>query len=279
MYIILGNGMLGGYLYKYFTEMNESVMLSRRDFDASTIKTMDLLSVLEKFPRESIVVNCIAVLKGTDQLNVNGVFPHILSIACKMLDFKLIHISTNGVFDGKTGEYREDSPLTADRQGRDTYGVTKSLGEPIDAITIRTSIIGSTGGLIKWAREQKGDIKGYINHLWNGVTCIELAKTIEKICKNGVPTSGRPAIGGVPNKVLHIYSPEIISKYALLCLAKKYYGFPGTSLGNDKLDINIEKCEAENADNKTLASSESKVWCNKDIETQIQELIKFDQMG
>ena len=65
---------------------------------------------------------------------------------------RLIHFSTDCVFDGKKGNYKDDSKKNA----KDIYGLSKSFGElnEDNALTIRTSIIGhelnSKNSLLEW---------------------------------------------------------------------------------------------------------------------------------
>jgi dTDP-4-dehydrorhamnose reductase len=120
---------------------------------------------------------------------------------------RLIHISTDCVFEGTRGGYTEED--TAD--GTSVYAITKSLGE-IRApghLTIRTSIIGPEIrqggiGLMEWFLAQKGPVSGYERVMWNGVTTLELAKAVEKMLDSQV--SG----------LIHLAHPEPLSKYELL---------------------------------------------------------------
>lgn len=81
-------------------------------------------------------------------------------------------------------------------------------------LTVRTSIIGpelkENGiGLFHWFMKQKGEIKGYANVFWNGVTTLELAKAIDHLIPAG-------ATG-----LYHLCTPGRISKYELLQLFKE----------------------------------------------------------
>jgi len=141
------------------------------------------------------VVNCIGVLvsKSSDDIctaiQINSYLPHYLSSLGKQYEFKLIHISTDCVFSGKVGGYKEDSF----RDGDDNYARTKALGEVINDIdlTIRTSIIGpelknNGTGLFDWFMKQKGQINGYTEAYWSGVTTFELAKAIHEFIKQEI---------------------------------------------------------------------------------------------
>ena len=71
---------------------------------------------------------------------INSSLPNFLSNLSIKFSFKLIHISTDCVFDGKKGNYKE----TSIPNSTDDYGFSKSLGEVYseNCITLRTSIIG-----------------------------------------------------------------------------------------------------------------------------------------
>jgi dTDP-4-dehydrorhamnose reductase len=173
------------------------------------------------------VVNCIGVLIKGSQSNVanaiyiNAYFPHLLA---KLIDEntdkgRLIHISTDCVFSGSKGMYK-DSDI---KDALDTYGMTKNLGELINdnSLTVRTSIIGpelkaNGEGLFHWifSKRDNDSINGYTKSIWGGVTTLELAKFIDTaISKN---------ITG-----LYQLSNSIgISKYKLLRLIVDAYSLP-----------------------------------------------------
>ena len=58
----------------------------------------------------------------------------------------------------------------------------------------------------EWVMQhENGEIDGYENVFWNGVTCLQLAKIIEHIIRNKQFLSG----------VRHFFSPQTVSKYDL----------------------------------------------------------------
>ena len=153
---------------------------------------------LEKYFQEvkpDIVINCIGILVAksnsdlTTAIMMNSYLPHFLSELGNKLNYKLIHISTDCVFSGKSGRYKEDSF----RDGDDNYARTKALGEVINDkdLTIRTSIIGpelkSNGtGLLHWFLNQNDTISGYSRAFWSGVTTLELAKQTHEMIKQDI---------------------------------------------------------------------------------------------
>jgi dTDP-4-dehydrorhamnose reductase len=171
--------------------------------------------------RPQAVINCIGVTKHVDQIkdngltiNINSIFPHKLNLLCKKISARLIHISSDCVFAGKSGNYsEEDIP-----DSRELYGLSKKLGEIClsDNLTIRTSTIGhevlTKNGLLEWFLSQEGTCEGYKNAIFSGVSTKELASVI----KNKI----------LPNKNLkglYNLSAESISKYDLLKLISKFY--------------------------------------------------------
>ena len=153
--------------------------------------TKELESILDNGSFD-VVINCIGLLNKTAEDNpelavwFNSYFPQLLASYGKKHNFKLVHISTDCVFSGKEGGYKEDSF----KNGIGFYAQSKALGEVINAkdLTFRTSIIGpelnENGiGLFHWFMNQNHEIFGYSEAYWSGVTTIELAKGIHEAIK------------------------------------------------------------------------------------------------
>lgn len=166
-----------------------------------------------------LVVNCAGLINrrerdrtSEDFLLVNAIFPRRLADLCGRRQAQLVHVSTDCVFDGQAGPYDEASPSTA----RDLYGRSKHLGEPANAMVIRTSIIGPERSnfysLLCWFLAVEGKCRGYVNHLWNGVTTLELAGAIDRIVSGGAYRHG----------LFHIHG-EDLSKLDLLRLMAAAY--------------------------------------------------------
>lgn len=238
--IIFGStGMLGRYVSVYLSCYYETTEINRPEFDAAN--PYNLLTLLEKYGRKNeeyvYVINCIGVIPQqgiTDPYiydKVNTEFPLLLAQHCQSLGYRLIHITTDCVYNGSSGNYDEDSR----HDETSVYGVSKSRGEPKNCCVIRTSIIGeelrNKKSLLEWVRAQK-KIEGYTDHFWNGVTCLQLAKIIYYIIEE--------------NKywehTCHIYS-ETVSKYELVKMIRDTY----------KLNIQLISFETQKVD-KTLTS-------------------------
>ncbi|RJX30711.1 MAG: SDR family oxidoreductase [Oxalobacter sp.] len=171
--------------------------------------------------RPDVVVNCIGLVKQIstsdgplDAIPINSILPHRLARFCELSGARLVHISTDCVFSGSRGNYKEsDAP-----DAQDLYGRSKLLGE-VDyphAITIRTSMIGHElrGGhsLVEWFMSQKYSCLGYERAIFSGVPTVVLSRMIRDII--------------LPRRDLHgVYhaAAEPISKFDLLKLiAEKY---------------------------------------------------------
>lgn len=173
------------------------------------------------FTQPDIVINCIGLIKqlpiANDPLSaitLNSLLPHRIAMICRSARTRMIHISTDCVFDGKKGNYTEIDPSNAN----DLYGRSKFLGE-VDyphCITLRTSIIGhelrGKFGLIEWFLAQSVTVRGFTHAIYSGFSTIEFARIMTDYV--------------LPNKDLkglyHV-SSDPISKYDLLKLVAKRY--------------------------------------------------------
>lgn len=234
--LILGSaGMLGHKLYQVLTPIFDVTGtirgsysdISNYDFfqQSRIVPNVDALEMsrLEKVIEEispHVLINSIGIVKSLEKkkgvlLNIwlNSLLPHQLYQICQAKRIRLIHISTDCVFSGTKGDYREDDPSDAE----DIYGKTKYLGEVngAGALTIRTSLIGrelaSTNNLLEWfLANQGGRVQGFTNAIFSGFPTIHLSSIIADIITEHQNLSG----------VYHI-SSEPISKFKLLTLVKK----------------------------------------------------------
>ena len=254
IFVIGANGMAGHMIFNYLkSNLNnfEVLSITRKhefyysdyDFDINNLNNLELL-ILQKLPHT--IINCIGILNKnaednpSDSILINSYFPHFLEKITTPLQTKVIHLSTDCVFSGIKGNYKEND--FKDATGY--YALSKSLGEINNQkdLTIRTSIIGpdlnpNGIGLFNWFTKQNGTINGYKNAIWTGVTTLELAKFIQENINSNL--SG----------IIHLVNNSTISKYDLVCLfatcfnsnlsIKPYEGYySNKSLINTRLDIN-----------------------------------------
>ena len=256
-------GMLGQYVCRYFKLKGVKVKgYGRDDFDIYQMflenELYDLLDTI--IPEDIVVINCAGITNKRQEVSlsemyiVNSIFPMMLDKLCHTKHTHLIHISTDCVFSGKEGNYI----MTDFPDETNNYGMSKNFGERLDhSMVIRTSIIGEEKtqhplGLLEWVKNNKDEhIKGYTNHLWNGVTCLELAKFIyERITQNKLW-----------NGIVHIVS-ETITKYDLVKLILETYD----------IKKDVEPFQTDNKCDKTLIG----IKINKSLKEQMNELKDFN---
>lgn len=206
-----------GYdVYSTFRSNKNNKILKGKEFELDIFNKGSLNEILQMV-KPKFVINCIGVLNQFAENNpdiaiyINGYIPHYLDRLSEKYNYKLIHITTDCVFSGEKGNYKEDDIPDA----KSYYGRSKSIGEVNNnrTLTFRTSIIGpdinKDGiGLFNWFMKQEGDIKGYSNVVWTGITTLELAKAIEKSLNQNI------------TGLHHLVNNEKISKYELLKLFK-----------------------------------------------------------
>jgi dTDP-4-dehydrorhamnose reductase len=186
--------------------------------------------------RPSVLVNCIGIVKqrpeahdAVPSITLNSLLPHQLAAMSAGIGARLIHFSTDCVFSGRHGPYREDDPADAE----DLYGRTKYLGEASapPALTLRTSIIGrelaSFASLLEWFLAQRGKtIKGFRRVLYSGVTTNQMASLVGDLIE------GQPGLSG-----LYQVAGPWISKHDLLCLARDAFRL-GVEIVPDDAEVN-----------------------------------------
>lgn len=196
--VIGGSGMAGQTISLYLSSKKHivDVIVRRKDFklDNCSVIVSDVtnFSRLEEIivnGNYDLIVNAVGILnkdaeKNKDQtVLVNSYLPHFLVKITKDMKTKIIHISTDCVFSGLKGNYKEDDL----KDGNTFYDISKSLGEINDDknATLRTSIIGPDSnvngiGLFNWFMKQDRELNGFTKSIWTGITTITLAKAIEK---------------------------------------------------------------------------------------------------
>jgi len=251
--LIIGTtGMLG---YSLFKNLNDASQLDvygtvrsikgkeqffegceERLFNAVDVNDLATVDTVLKELSPDVVLNCIGLIKQhsiskqhTDAISINSLLPHQLASLCDSHSCKLIHFSTDCVFDGSKGKYTEgDNPNASD-----LYGRTKCLGEIDYAphLTLRTSIIGheldSAVSLVDWFLSQEVSTKGFSKAIFSGLpTCYISRLLLEKIL---------PA-----NELSGLYQLSVgpVDKFTLLNLIADIYGKDIEIIESTDLKIN-----------------------------------------
>lgn len=199
-----------------------SASIGNRLIPGIDVENFDLLvNVLNKV-RPDVVVNCAGLTKHKPEaedplvaIPINTLLPHRLAGLCNLVGARLIHISTDCVFSGVKGGYKEsDFP-----DARDVYGKTKALGEVVypHTVTLRTSMIGhelqTKYGLLDWFLSQQDSCKGFSRAIFSGFPTVVLAHIIRDVV---IPNANLEGL-------FHV-AAHAISKFDLLKLIAEVYG-------------------------------------------------------
>lgn len=226
--ILGGTGMLGNAVAEYFSSTDYHTTITFRKSSLEVARQIKADVRIEYDPLKhtyeqlgetaecdfDYIINCIGTIKPfmasnpRDARYINSVFPWELATWANSYNAKLIHITTDCVYSGNKGSYVESDPHDA----LDDYGKSKSLGEPIsDCMVIRTSIIGEEihkhASLVDWAKTQRGkEVRGFTNHLWNGITTRQYAKVCHQIIKDDLWERG----------LFHVHASDVVNKLQML---------------------------------------------------------------
>ena len=278
-----GSGMLGAMVADYLARQGEYSLCAtvRNPSFASNMKEFVpevewLVLDAEKSPEKEIVatqqgvdwvINCIGVIKPyvhddnqfeiERAIRVNSLFPHLLRRAAETSGARIIQIATDCVFSGKRGDYIEND----EHDPLDVYGKTKSLGEVHSKqfCHLRCSIIGPEPkahlSLLDWflGQPKDGQVNGFTNHYWNGVTTLAFAK----ICDGIITQSFDMPL------VQHVIPLGKISKTDMLECFASYY---------NRRDIRITPTEAAVRIDRTLGTQ------NKDLNDKLWMAAGYDHL-
>jgi dTDP-4-dehydrorhamnose reductase len=264
--IILGaRGMLGQMVRKYFTRLNYEVIVVSTWFEANNF--MDFIKEVNAI-ESGVVINCIGKIKQkscdiAELLWSNSILPLELTRSLKS-DHLLIQPSTDCVFNGQSSE-----PYLAGvkSDAQDIYGWSKALAETAvinreNSLIMRVSIIGpdynSNKGLLSWFLSNPGrsHLKGFTNHLWNGITTLEWCKKLEEII-----TTKDNLVNLNKRGLIQLGTKNIYSKYKMLCKFQEVF----------KTDFEITPFETEDSINRCLRP----MIISDSLEEQLVELRDF----
>lgn len=265
--ILFGSsGMLGRYISSYFsTCTNIQIVNTSFRILNETLDSLESELLNKNIDNKTCVINCGGLIpqrKGkttpdSDYFLINSIFPQLLWNICKKYDAKMIQPTTDCVFSGKHGNYLE----TDIHDETNAYGMSKSLGEPYGCTVIRTSIIGkelfNKKSFLEWVLSNENNkMNGFTNHMWNGITCLEYCKVIEKIIEENLFWVG----------VRHIYSPTSKNKYELAKIISHVF----------EANIEVVKNETTEKCDKTLSSVFSNLFNIPELSSQINDLKYFE---
>ena len=225
--VIGAGGQLARCIADIITEADEAIFLTHSDLDI-TDKDKVYNTIIGKRP--NVVINCAAYVNIyeaekniVDAYNVNCLGVMYLAQACKTAGSKLIHISTDYVFDGeKNTPYKEDDvcrPLNF-------YGMTKYLGELTALKENPETIVIRTSWLYSWygnnfmtkviSKLDKGD---KFNVVYDFVGCPTYAGDLAEFIVNIIRNKKYEKMSGV----FQFSNNGAVSRYDFAAAVERFY--------------------------------------------------------
>ena len=261
--VIGSRGMAGHMIVDYLQKCGHAVTtVNRSQLDIEQPTVDDFFDSLDA----DFVINAVGLLvkdcidRPDRAMIVNAWWPQYCAHRLKNTSTRLIHLSTDCVFDGKQGNYLENSTHTE----TNAYGRSKSFGEidNVKDITFRMSIIGpelkNGTGLLNWVLSNKdARLPGWDNAWWNGITTLQLAKCINQYIND-------PVVAGVFHLVSNDYK---INKFDLLCKINQVYN----------LNKEIVQTQGPKTVNKVLVNTRNEIdFAIPDYDTMLAELKNYN---
>jgi len=239
--LVLGSsGFLGSYLGFALPKMGHEVTGVSRNpvayFPANQVRGgLDDYTEMIRSGDYQLVINCVAVAsheacESDPEMaeTVNGRFPGIWSSVAPQAVARLVHFSTDAVFDGSRAELYTESDETAPES---VYGLTKVKGEQAvlaanpDALVLRVNFFG-------WSRSKKSGIldffvnsfthhtpiTGFQDYVVSSLYVGDLAEAMMDLVEHGA--SG----------VFHTVSSTPLSKYDFGLTVASTAGLPADSM-------------------------------------------------
>lgn len=194
--LILGhNGMLGHVVAKYFADKYQCQFIDAK-FPSDEFK-----DAVKSFNGDYII-NCIgAIPQKTTTFDINYELPVWLSENTKC---KVIHPGTDCEMD--------NDPYGISKKRASDYIKANSKNTKIIKASIIGPEIGSAKSLLYWFLNSSGEVKGYKNAMWNGITTLEWAKTCQAVM-----------LYWVVFKTETVVQSNCVSKHNLLYIMKEVY--------------------------------------------------------
>ena len=227
--LILGsNGLLGNTLSLFLKKKNIKLFFisrkktNNRNFYLKNLKNFKKLNKLIQHIKPDYIINCVGIThhhksyrskKETRVINTS--LPIYLSNICLKKKIYFLHISTDCVYSGSSGNYSEKSK----KNPKGYYGLTKSKGEVknLYTATLRTSFIGpelqNKNQLLNWFLNQKNEVNGFTKAFFSGLTSLELSFIIYSFFLK---------LNIYYNRIINVGGPKI-SKYKLLVILSKCF--------------------------------------------------------
>ena len=233
--MIGGNSLLARSIYSYFYASFNFIFISRSPssyYPRNTHLSCDYLSLnqldnLVLSLRPNLIINCAAIT-SVEQCESNPHLAHAVNVdlsrklahVCSLYDIDYVHISTDHVFNGLSGNYTEMSYASP----VNTYGLTKLQAENIVLLSNPRSLVLRTN-FFSWGPlyrpsfsdtilahlRQRNEIHLFADAIFSPVTAYTLFRTLIA------------AVNHRLTGIYHLSSDDSISKYEFgLLLAARF---------------------------------------------------------
>ena len=272
--LVIGSGFLGGNIVNEFRNNKIKVIGTNYNKNSSDeihfdITNMDsIVSCVKKYSPQ-VIINCAANVNVDDLENneklafsINAYGAENIARVCKNNKIRLLHISSDAVFDGKKGMYVEEDVTNP----VNIYAKSKMLGEKLisknleNYVIIRTNFYGfhkQDKFLFNWilSKLKNNEIfPGFNDVFFNPLEVTNLSKMIYEL-------SEKNFCG-----ILHLSSDEIFSKFEFATKISEFFGFDSNLI--KKASIDELGLNAKRPKNTTLVNNKAKNL----LDTKIQKL-------
>ena len=272
--LVIGSGFLGGNIVNEFRNNEIKVIGTNYNKNSSDeihfdITNMDsIVSCVKKYSPQ-VIINCAANVNVDDLENneklafsINAYGAENIARVCKNNKIRLLHISSDAVFDGKKGMYVEEDVTNP----VNIYAKSKMLGEKLisknleNYVIIRTNFYGfhkQHKFLFNWILSKLKNnetFTGFNDVFFNPLEVTNLSKMIYEL-------SEKNFCG-----ILHLSSDEIFSKFEFATKISEFFGFDSNLI--KKASIDEIGLNAKRPKNTTLVNNKAKNL----LDTKIQKL-------
>ncbi len=256
--MIIGTGFLGGYILQKFQEKHIPVKGTNYHNTINSIKLdatnlNDVEKILTSLKPQT-VINCVGIgnvdfLEKNPSIayNTNSDSAKNIAKICKKLGVKLIHISTDSVFDGKKGMYKESDNV----EPLNVYAKSKVLAEQYiqditeNFIIIRTNFYGfdkKNRWFFNWivnSLSNRKKITGFSDIIFNPLDVSTLSNLLVELTESDY------------TGIIHLSSNDFLSKYDFILKVASVFNFDKSLVtkGNSTTSLIAERPKNTTLDN------------------------------
>ena len=240
--LVIGAGFLGKNIVEKFKNHNiTQTNLTKFNKNSYILDITDEKQVIDCFNdvKPSVVINCAANTNidflesnTSTAYSINGEGVRNLAVTCKKSDVRLIHISTDGIFDGIHGKYTEEDEPTP----INVYAKSKIIGEKniikncLNHVIVRTNFYGNHpqgkslfNNILSKLKNGK-QFTGFDDVIFSPLEVSNLSDLIYDVTFSNY------------RGILNLSSNEFISKYQFCCKMAEVFGFDSNLIKKGSID-------------------------------------------